>query len=146
MCAARYRICQLFESIEMKSFQISMSVFLLKSHWKVHVKIQLLFFYEIHSDQLQSRFICSSKSACYMCNLFFFLHSSFHVSWTHRKLYDKWILSDWLNILIECYREFSHIFMLLKGIIDDKILRTSKLKRKKQYHYSNESVLLSLAS
>jgi len=36
--------------------------------------------------------------------------------------------------------------MLLKEIIDGKVLRASRSKRKKRYHYPNESVLLPLAS
>jgi hypothetical protein len=145
VCAARYRACRLFESIEVEPFQIPMPTFLLKSHWKVHAEIQLLFFYEVHPGWPRPRFICSSKSACYMCNLFFSLHGGFHVPRTHGRLYDKWTLPDWLDIPAERHEEFSRISTLLRSIIDGKALKASKSKRKKRYHYPNESVLLPLA-
>jgi hypothetical protein len=55
-------------------------------------------------------------------------------------------LPDWLDIPAEHHEEFSCISILFKGIIDSKALKVSKSKRKKQYHYPNESVLLPLAS
>jgi hypothetical protein len=80
-----------------------------------------------------------------MCNLFFSLHGGFYVPRTHGRLYDKWTLPDWLDIPAERHGEFSRISTLLKSIIDGKVLRASSSKRKKQYHYPNESVLLPLA-
>jgi OTT_1508-like deaminase len=145
VCAARYRACRLFESIEVEPFQIPMPTVLLKSHWKVHAEIQLLFFYEVYPGRPRPRFICSSKSACYMCNLFFSLHGGFHVPRTHGRLYEKWTLPDWLDIPAERHEEFSRISTRLRSIIDSKTLKASKSKRKKQYHYPNESVLLPLA-
>ena len=146
VCAARYRACRVFETIEVEPFQIPMPASLLKSHWKVHAEIQLLFFYEVYSDRPRPRFICSSKSACYMCNLFFSLHGGVHVPRTHGRLYHKWTLPDWLDIPAERRGEFSRIAALLKCIIDGKVLMASKSKRKMGYYYPNESVLLPLAA
>jgi hypothetical protein len=146
VCAARHWACRLFESIEVEPFQIPIPASLSKSHWKVHVEIQLLFYYEAHPSRRRPRFICSSKSACYLCNLFFSLHGGFYVPRTHGQLYAQWILPDWVNILADRYVEFSRISLLLKEIIDGKVLRASRSKRKKQYHYPKESVLLPLAS
>jgi hypothetical protein len=89
VCAARHRACRLFESIEVEPFQIPMPGSLSKSHWKVHAEIQLLFFYEAHPSRRRPRFICSSKSACYLCNLFFSLHGGFYVPRTHGRLYAR---------------------------------------------------------
>lgn len=146
VCAARHRACRLFESIEVEPFQIPMPASLSKSHWKVHAEIQLLFFYELHPSRRRPRFICSSKSACYLCNLFFSLHGGFYVPRTHGRLYARWILPDWVNIPADRYGEFSRISMRLKEIIDGKVLRASRAKRKKRYQYPNESFLLPLAS
>jgi hypothetical protein len=143
--AARCRAYRLFESIEVEPFQIPMPASLIKSPWKVHAEVQLLFFYEVHLGQLRPRFICSSKSACYMCNLFFSLHGGFCVPRTHGRLYDKWTLPDWLDIPAERHRELSRISALLKNTIDGKVLKASNRKRKKQYNFPNESVLLPLA-
>lgn len=35
--------------------------------------------HELHPRYQRPRFICSSKSACYLCNFFFLLHGDFHV-------------------------------------------------------------------
>ena len=53
---------------------------------KVHAEIQLLFFYELHSERIRPRTICSSKSACYLCDLFFRLHGQYYVPRTHGRL------------------------------------------------------------
>ncbi len=71
---------------------------------KVHAEIQLLFFYELNLKRLQSRVICFSKSACYLCHLFFKLHDQFYISRTHDCLYYKWTLSDWQSLLLEMRR------------------------------------------
>lgn len=42
VCAARHRICRLFDSIDVESFQIPMPVSF-PQHLKVHAEIQLLF-------------------------------------------------------------------------------------------------------
>ena len=129
----------------MEPFQIPMPASLSKSHWKVDAEIQLLFFYEVNPNRRRPRFICSSKSACYLCNLFFSLHGDFYVPRTHGRLYARWILPDWVNIPADRYGELGRISLLLKEIIDGKVLRASRSKRKKQYHFPNESVLLPLA-
>jgi hypothetical protein len=146
VCAARYRAYQLFQSIEVEAFRIPVPASLSNSHQKVHAEIQLLFFYEIHPSRSRPRFICSSKSACYMCNLFFSLHGGFYVPRTHGRLYDKWTLPDWLEIPAERHKEFGQISTLLKSILDGKVRKASRSKSKKQYHYPNESILLPLAS
>jgi len=62
---------------------------------KVHAEIQLLFFYEQNPDLLRPRSLCSSKSACYVCNLFIKAHGLYHVPRTHGRLYDRWVLPEY---------------------------------------------------
>jgi hypothetical protein len=143
VCAARDRTCRVFQNIQVEPFQIQMPASLQESPWKVHAEIQLLFFYELHPRYQRPRFICSSKSACYLCNLFFFLHGGFRVPRTHGRLYDKWTLPDWLDVPVERHGELSRIATRLKATLDNKVRRASKSK--KQYHFPNESVLLPLA-
>ncbi|KIM96820.1 hypothetical protein OIDMADRAFT_44371 [Oidiodendron maius Zn] len=140
VCAARHRICRLFESIDVEPFQIQMPASF-PQHLKVHAEIQLLFFYEAHPGQPRPRFICSSKSACYMCNLFFSLHGGFYLPRTHGRVYDKWTLPYWLDIPAERHEDLGRISTLLKGTIDRKVLRASNRKKRKTYHFPNESVL-----
>ena len=51
-----------------------------------------------------------------------------------------------MNVLADRYGEFGRLSMLLKGIVNGRIQRASRLKRKKRYHFPNESVLLPPAS
>lgn len=58
----------------------------------VHAEIQLLFHYERSSSNLPPRIICSSKQACFLCNLFFKIHGRFIIPSTHGRFYEKWAL------------------------------------------------------
>jgi hypothetical protein len=61
----------------------------------VHAEMQLLFHYEFHAPRgLMPRVICATKSACYLCNLFFSLHGRFYIPSTHGRVYEKWTLPD----------------------------------------------------
>ena len=79
----------------------------------VHAEIQLLFYYEWNPCSLPPRIICSSKQACFLCNLFLRIHGKFAVPNTHGRMYEKWALPSEIqknrkangNILTKC-REF----------------------------------------
>ena len=67
---------------------------------KVHAEVQLLFFYESRPDIIcYPRILCSSKSACYMCDLFVKVHGKHSTPRTHGKLYGKWVLPAWEKTL-----------------------------------------------
>ena len=59
-------------------------------YWKVHAEMQLLLYYEIHPNLKKPRVICSSKDACYLCDLFFKAHGRYHIPKTHGRLYEMW--------------------------------------------------------
>jgi len=112
---------------------------------KVHAEIQLLFFYELYPKPVGPRVICSSKSACYLSNLFVQLHGQFFVPRKHRRLYDKWVLPDWLEGLPPDRREkFGVIVTKLNTTIEDQI-RKELAETHKPYHHPNESVLVGRA-
>ncbi|KFY04962.1 hypothetical protein O988_00372 [Pseudogymnoascus sp. VKM F-3808] len=144
VCAARDRKCRVFENIRVEPFQIKKPASSSKLPWKIHAEIQLLFFYELYPGHPRPRIICSSKSACYLCNLFFYLHGAFHVPRTHGRLYDKWTLPDWLDIPMERHRELSNITTSMKATLESKIQKALKSKKMKCRH-PNESVLLPFA-
>jgi OTT_1508-like deaminase len=112
---------------------------------KIHAEIQLLFFYELHPKPVRPRVICSSKSACYLCNLFIQLHGQFFVPRTHGRLYGKWILPDWLEGLpIDRREKLGVIVTKLNSTIEEKI-RKALVETNKPYLYPNESVLVARA-
>ena len=60
---------------------------------RVHAEIYLVFYYETHPEaSVRPRVICSSKSACFLCNLFAQVHGCFYLPRTHGKLYTQWTL------------------------------------------------------
>ena len=65
---------------------------------KIHAEIQLLFYYEQNTDLQKPRVICSSKSACFLCNLFIRLYGKYFVARTHGVLYPKWIIPNINNV------------------------------------------------
>ncbi len=58
----------------------------------VHAEVQLLFHYERNPCNLPPRIICSSKQACFLCDLCFRIHGRFTTPSTHGRLYEKWAL------------------------------------------------------
>ena len=144
VCAARDRTSRVFRNLRIEPFQITIPPSVQRQGLKVHAEIQLLFFYEANRDQSRPRIICSNKRACYLCNLFFDLHGGFYIPRTHGRLYDKWILPDWIDVSKDRQRELYTILTRLKETLDNKIARVSKTK-KRTNDCPNESVLSSLA-
>ncbi|KAF7944996.1 uncharacterized protein EAE97_005629 [Botrytis byssoidea] len=65
---------------------------------KAH-EIQLISFYEQFPAGLPPRCIGSSKSACFLCDLFIKKHGLYRISRSHGRLYPKWTIpeGDWAN-------------------------------------------------
>lgn len=143
VCAARDRTYSIFHDIQVEPYEIEVPEPIRNANYKVHAEIQLLFFYEAHPNLPRPRIICSSKSACYLCNLFFRLHSSFQVPRTHGRLYSKWTLPDWLDIPLEQRSSLRVIATNLNAEIESR-LQVISLAKKRLYYYPNESVLLPL--
>ncbi len=109
---------------------------------KVHAEIQLLFFYELNLKRIQSRTISFSKSACYLCDLFFRLHDQYHVSRTHDHLYHRWTLSEWHILLSEMrWRDFDVLLRNFSDILKVKV-RVASDRESVQADHSNESTLI----
>jgi hypothetical protein len=111
----------------------------------VHAEIQLLFFYELYPKSPRPRIICSSKSACYLCNLFFNVHGGFHVPRTHGRLYDTWVLPDWLDVPENRHQDLIAITKQFKATLDDRI-KEVLISKPRKYNHPNESALLPAAA
>ena len=59
---------------------------------RVHAEVQIVCHYELHPAAKMPRVICSSKDACYLCNLFVQLHGKFYIPRTHGNVYTSWLL------------------------------------------------------
>jgi len=136
---------QLVSSLSQSELEFRKAMLGICQNGKVHAEMQLLFFYELHPRNLQPRVICSSKSACYLCNLFIQIHGQFMVPRTHGRLYEKWILPDWLEGIPEERRQkLTAILIQLNAIIEDEIW-TVYTGTKEKYLHPNESVLVARA-
>ena len=104
--------------------------------WKVHAEVQLLLFYEQQPHVSRPRIIGSSKSACYLCDLFIQSHGEFYIPRTHGRLYDRWILPDHAvnGHLVSAIDRFN-------AVLEAKIQNTLRSKTRSLPH-PNESVLL----
>lgn len=65
----------------------------------VHAEVQLVLHYERYPAVFPPRCIGSSKSACFLCDLFIAKHRKFHISHTHKRLYEKWTVPEasWMS-------------------------------------------------
>lgn len=111
--------------------------------YKIHAEIQLLFHYELHAESRRPRVICSSKSACFLCDLFIHVHGKFYVARTHGVLYDKWILPDQekIHLLGEQAKEMTKVVERFNATIEDKIRSILPTHKMRRFH-PNESVFI----
>ncbi|KAL9591377.1 MAG: hypothetical protein Q9179_007784, partial [Wetmoreana sp. 5 TL-2023] len=113
---------------------------------KVHAEIQLLFFYELNSERIRPRTICSSKNACYLCDLFFRLHGQYYVPRTHGRLYHRWTLPDWHILLPEMRRrDFDVLLKNFSDILKIKV-RVALDRGPVRTNHPNESTLVRSSS
>ncbi|KXJ87328.1 hypothetical protein Micbo1qcDRAFT_124921, partial [Microdochium bolleyi] len=59
---------------------------------KIHAEVQLAYFYELNKDTipLMPRAVCSSKDACWLCNIFVDAHGKMFTPRCHGVLYPGW--------------------------------------------------------
>lgn len=90
---------------------------------KIHAEIQLLYYYEIHPEIRRLRVIYSSKSACFLYDLFIKTHAKFYIARTYRVLYNKWTLLDPRLIYLPAkeIKEIVGVIERFNIIIEDKI-------------------------
>ncbi|KAF1814060.1 hypothetical protein P152DRAFT_302886 [Eremomyces bilateralis CBS 781.70] len=112
----------------------------------VHAEIQLLFQYEDSKDDiaLPPRVICSSKHACFSCNLFLRVHGRFYTPGTHGRLYEPWRLPhhDELGLPEESIN--GHLVQF-NNALEDRIKTTLK-SGKSKLAYPCESTIFHLGS
>jgi hypothetical protein len=65
----------------------------------VHGEVQLALFHDRYPTELPPRALGSSKSACFLCDLFIKHHGKLGMSHSHMKLYSKWMIPqcDWAS-------------------------------------------------
>ncbi|TGO16838.1 hypothetical protein BTUL_0023g00110 [Botrytis tulipae] len=98
----------------------------------VHSEIQLISFYEQFPAGLPPRCIGSSKSACFLCDLFIKKHGLYRISHSHGRLYPKWTIpeGDWVN---------EELNLRFSEILKDMSLEMLRIKKNFVRRPGNES-------
>lgn len=93
---------------------------------------------------LRPRVICSSKSACFLCDLFIQLHGQYYVPRTHGVLYEKWTLPDPAEMLLAPARAqaVSNIVSQLELSIQKRIRSAMQSAKTKRTHPNESMVVL----
>lgn len=108
--------------------------------WKVHAEVQILLYYELNAQSRRPRVICASKSACYLCDLFFRVHGGFDVPRSHGRIYDKWTLPDWKPEDMGILHALNPVLTLFNRALENKIMKVLAEKTKRRSP-PNESVV-----
>lgn len=103
----------------------------------VHAEIQLVLHYEVHPVKVLPRMISSSKSACFLCNLFVSLHGTFCLPRTHGVLYDQWTLPHWTG-----NKTLAKIIVQINDALEEQIKSKLQQHRMSPFTHPNESVCL----
>lgn len=109
---------------------------------KMHAEIQLIFHMEQSSAKHPPRVVCSSKDACFLCNLFIAMHGKIHTPRCHGKLYPGWRLPI-TPLFIVLQRHFN---ARLQAHVRSSLATLLSRRQKTSYPDPNESTLLTLPS
>lgn len=114
---------------------------------KIHAEVQVVFYCETLKrlqgleSFLPPRVVCSSKKACFLCNLLVSMHGQMRTPWCHGKLYPGWRLPVGSGLDLE-----SRFIFLLEDSIAESILLLFKRRSKTTYPGPSESTLITLPS
>jgi hypothetical protein len=107
---------------------------------KIHAEIQLVFYYELNASRLPPRVVCSSKDACFLCNVFILMHGKMHTPRYRGRLYPGWRLPSMPDL--------NDLDLRLNSALEDLIKDSLKIllsrQKKTIYPDPNESTLLTL--
>ncbi|KAL8955397.1 MAG: hypothetical protein Q9193_006735 [Seirophora villosa] len=107
----------------------------------VHAEVQLLFHYEKNTCNLPPRIMCSSKQACFLCDLFFKIHGRFAVPSTHGRLYEKWALPDAVKTMGSADGDILKTLQTFVSAIENALVLEAQ-STKKSYPAPYESMIL----
>ena len=111
---------------------------------KIHAEIQILYHYEMHRAKIRPRVICSSKSACFLCDLFIRLHGKFYIARTHGRLYEQWRLPVIRGLPLSS-TQLQHQMATIRSFdtaIEHRISGMLLSKRRLSHSHPNESVFI----
>ncbi|MDI1485372.1 MAG: hypothetical protein OHK93_000509 [Ramalina farinacea] len=151
MADASKRYAALFKRVELQTLAPYEPIILpskpadlmVKCH--VHAEIQLLCYYaqDPSPDVVTPRVIGVSKSACYLCNLFFSNYDCFYITYTHGKLYHRWTVPDtFVGASLQHQRQRQKVRQVLSQVNEEvsRVLDRWRTRGPSQFvPYPNES-------
>ncbi|KAJ0103731.1 hypothetical protein J7T55_000240 [Diaporthe amygdali] len=115
---------------------------------KIHAEVQLVFYCELldrtqglNKLLLPPRVVCSSKKACFLCNMFIIMHGKIRTPWSHGKLYPGWRLPKCSELDLQ-----SRFNQILEVRIRESIAMLLVRREKTCYPGPSESTLVTLPS
>ncbi|KAH8746498.1 hypothetical protein F5883DRAFT_585381 [Diaporthe sp. PMI_573] len=116
---------------------------------KLHAEVQLVLHCEILEKfkpsnnrlPLPPRIVCSSKKACFLCDLYIKMHGKMQTPWSHGKLYPGWWLPECSALDLQL--RFIH---LLEDRLRDSIVLLFERRERTSYPGPSESTLITLPS
>ncbi|KAI0440128.1 hypothetical protein F4803DRAFT_528485 [Xylaria telfairii] len=109
---------------------------------KIHAEIQLLYYYQItllHGQLSLPRVICSSKSACWLCNAFILHHGKIYTPRSHGRLYPGWRLPNlhggWFNDIAATFNQ------RLENVLANSLKTLHRRREKTTYNNPIESTV-----
>ncbi len=109
---------------------------------KIHAEVQLIAYCELQKPKLYPRLVCSSKDACFLCNMFLLEYRKILTPRSHGRLYPGWRLP--------CLPQLAELELTFCDTLDSHLKETlCRLLSKKQtpvHPYPNESTLFTLPS
>jgi hypothetical protein len=115
---------------------------------KIHAEVQLVFYCDVlkkfegvEKNLLPPRVVCSSKKACFLCNLLVNMHGKMRTPWSHGKLYPGWRLPKGVGVDLQL--QFNK---LIEERIRDSVATLLSRRQKTSYPGPSESTLITLAS
>ncbi|KAH8698773.1 hypothetical protein BGW36DRAFT_426464 [Talaromyces proteolyticus] len=110
---------------------------------KVHAEIQLIAYCELLIPNFPPRVICSSKDACYLCNICIAVYQkNMHIPRCHGRLWPNWRIPP-LPQLVTTQQNFTTTF---ERNIKESLGALQLRQKRTNYPQPNESTLLTLSS
>ncbi|BCS19488.1 nucleic acid/nucleotide deaminase domain-containing protein [Aspergillus puulaauensis] len=136
-------ICSVSKLTEQQAIaQYSQQVPKTLTEGKIHAEVQLIAYCELQKPKMYPRLVCSSKDACFLCNMFLLEYHKILAPRSHGKLYPGWRLP--------CPPQLTELEFAFCDTLGSHLQQTlSHLLSKKQWPVHpcpNESTLFTLPS
>jgi hypothetical protein len=130
----------LFENITLERCSAYHPAYRHTNRCYVHGEVQLVLYYEQQPKSRPPRAIGSSKSACFLCDLFIRNHGRYSVSNSHKRIYKQWTIPEVAWMSKEQLDRFRDIVRCMDAEMA-QLIQTCSKKAPRMYLNGPESIL-----